>query len=502
MHDQMGFCSLRGGNVPLLEYIKGMDANEEKKIDKDINFDNFRLYNSEEGNVKKEDVRKNKINYNGRDDISDGENDIFVQGNDILEVRDYQNLAKEDEELLASFSKVPTFSSVKDNTEALATELWEKGKRKNNKINKKLLDIVILKNILNIYFLFDKNNEGYINQKYACHVIQMIYENDIPFMLESVMLNGEEFHKGNMDPCGKVFDVLRRRGGEEGQGFFCTKKFANFLLVLLLDISTFQKGDGFIKREFFIHVISEFLQTSSPHSTNGVYGMLRYPQNIVTKFYSYVHHLKRLNDEEEKRIFQKKKKKKKLKNIYTLDDKLVNADLNTHIKHFKEKTKKKLERVKTDVEKAEMTECTFSPYTTKKPLYLIRKKLENNLSKLLIEKETKSKYAPIRITYDIDNSIERTLLLPNQVCSEEVSPNVDKLNNEHHSYEDIIGQSIELKYIIHQGYTQPRKISWNDSLRSRRVIPLDELYNRESRDVTLSTRRNEEKKKKCSALFT
>ncbi|ANQ09124.1 Uncharacterized protein PCOAH_00036930 [Plasmodium coatneyi] len=333
---------------------------------------------------------------------------------------------------------------------------WEgQGTRESSQISRKLVDLSIHKNVLNLYFLFDKDNVGRIDKKYACYVIQMIYKNDAKFMVENVKLNGEDARKG--------------------QAFFCTKSFATLLLILLREVSAFQPVGEFIKKEDFIDVVTELVKTSTQDRNRHMYGMMKYPQNMITKFYSYVHYLKELDSERKKKEIKIKKKTKELKSIFFLDDQLVNADLDTHIKHFNEKRRKKLQNIKIERDAREMKECTFYPEIAKKPLYLLNKKFETKMKKLYKGKNTNGKYTPIGITYDIDDSIERTLHLPERVSfKSDYAPFTNITDLQHLYRESNVQSEIQLKYIIHQGYTKPKKIHWNDTLRNKRAVSLRE----------------------------
>ncbi|GAW81993.1 hypothetical protein, conserved [Plasmodium gonderi] len=365
------------------------------------------------------------------------------------------------------------FSLLKKNSYGRINNGWGHVTRKNWKINKKLQDFCIIKNVLNVYFLFDKDNNGYIEKKYACYVIQMIYENDVNFMVENIKLNEDETGGTNEN----LHEINRKEKEENDEAFFCTKSFANFLLIILREVSVFEHMDEFIKKEFFIDIVIQFIRTSR-HSKgdNDIYGMMKYPQNMITKFYSYVHYLKKEDCEKKKKELEIKKKKKQLKSICILDEQLVNADLDTHVKYFNEKTRKKLESIKMEKNDKEMKECTFYPELTEKPLYLLNKKLEINKKKLNENKEINKKYNPLTITYDIDDSIERTLHLPEEVSLKNHNAHLAKFKDLQYLYhENNTQREIELKYIIHQGHVNPKKIYWRDTLRNRRAISIREL---------------------------
>ncbi|EUD66294.1 hypothetical protein C922_03210 [Plasmodium inui San Antonio 1] len=350
---------------------------------------------------------------------------------------------------------------------------WEgQQTRGNRRISRKLVDISILKNVLNVYFLFDRDNVGHIDKKYACYVIQMIYENDAKFMVEHVKLNGED--AVSQKEQNRTF--FAKENAPKGQIFFCTKSFATLLLILLREVSAFQPVGEFITKEVFIDVVMQFVQTSTHGRDRRIYGMMKYPQNVITKFYSYVHYLKQLNSERKKKGIKIKKRTKELKSIFFLDDQLVNADLDTHIKYFNEKTRKKLQNIKIEKDAREMKECTFYPEIAKKPLYLLNKKFETRMNKLYEEKNTNGKYTPIGITYDIDDSIERTLHLPERLSfKSDYAPFTNFSDLQHLHGEGNAQPEIQLKYIIHQGYTKPKKIHWNDTLRNKRPVSLREM---------------------------
>ncbi|GAB67517.1 hypothetical protein PCYB_115370 [Plasmodium cynomolgi strain B] len=327
------------------------------------------------------------------------------------------------------------FPPGQENPGDIITNWEEQRTRGNRRISRKLVYISILKNVLNVYFLFDRDNVGHIDKKYACYVIQMIYENDAKFMVENVKLSGED-----------------------------------------AAVSAFQPVGEFITKEVFIDVVTQFIQSSTHGRDRHMYRMMKYPQNMITKFYSYVHYLKELDSEQKKKEIKIKKKTKELKSIFFLDDQLVNADLDTHIKHFNEKTRKKLQNIKIEKDAREMKECTFYPEIAKKPLYLLNKKFETKMKKLYEEKNTNGKYTPIRITYDIDDSIERTLNLPELVSfKSNYEPSTNFSDLQHLHSESNAKPEIQLKYIIHQGYAKPKKIHWNDTLRNKRAVSLREM---------------------------
>ncbi|SCO93348.1 conserved Plasmodium protein, unknown function [Plasmodium malariae] len=441
----------------------GLNGGEKKKIDKEGYFNNFKLCNRESEKEKIIRIKNNLLECREKyssDDIYKREN-ICVNSSDKLESKDSSFLINEEDKLSRNNSEV-SFSLMRDTSDKEEeTNRSKEGILNSQKNNKKLVNMAVLKNILNIYFLFDKNNEGCIDQKYACSVIEMIYKNNVNFILKNIKLNEKDVNEED-----SKYDAKRYEGDNP---FFCTKYFAHFLLLILKDVSVFQSKEGFIRKEIFIDIINEFVQTSSLNNDNDVFGVLRYPKNIVTNFYNYVYYLKRIDNEKKRRIIMDMKKNKELKNICFLDPKFVNADLNTHISYFKKKTKKKLEDIKTETSKEEMKECTFFPHTTKKPMYLLKKKkfkmtLNNSTTHKM--RDTNSKYTPLRIIYDIDYSIERTLLLPNEETPEGFDTHSSNMsNNMHHIYNENNFAPIQLKYIIHQGYVKPKKISWHDTLR-------------------------------------
>ncbi|CAA9989307.1 conserved Plasmodium protein, unknown function [Plasmodium knowlesi strain H] len=366
------------------------------------------------------------------------------------------------------------FQHGPENPGGIITNWEEQRTRGSRRISRKLVDISILKNVLNVYSLFDRDNVGHINKKYACHVIQMIYKNDAKFMVENFKLNGEDAVGENEQRgkfCAKL-DALK------GQAFFCTKSFATLLLMLLREVFALQPVGEFITKEDFIDVVTQFVQTSTQDKNRHMYGMMKYPQNMITKFYSYVHYLKEVDSERKRKEIKTKKKTKELKSILFLDDQLVNADLDTHIKHFNEKTRKKLHNIKIENDAREMEECTFSPKIAKKPLYLLNRKFETKMKKLYEgEINIAGKNTPIGITYDIDDSIERTLHLPERVSFKSYyAPFTRNFSDLQHLHDECNAQpQIQLKYIIHQGYMRPKKIHWNDTLRNKRVVSLGEI---------------------------
>ncbi|KJP88892.1 hypothetical protein AK88_01386 [Plasmodium fragile] len=363
------------------------------------------------------------------------------------------------------------FPPGQENTGDIITNWEAQRTRGNHRLSRKLVDISILKNVLNVYFLFDRDNVGHIDKKYACYVIQMIYENDANFMVENVKLNGGDA-VGEKEERRKLF----AKDARKEQAFFCTKSFATLLLILLRDVSAFQPVGEFITKEVFIDVVTQFVRSSTHDRNRHMYGMMKYPQNMITKFYNYVHYLKDLDSERKKQEIKIKKKTKELKSIFVLDDKLVNADLDTHIKHFNERTRKKLQNIKIETDAREMKECTFSPEIAKKPLYLLNKKYETKMKKLYEDKNMYGKYTTIGITYDLDDSIERTLHLPERVCFDsDYAPFTNFSDLQHVDGESNGQPEIQLKYIIHQGYAKPKKIHWNDTLRNKRAVSLREV---------------------------
>ncbi|CAG9478240.1 conserved Plasmodium protein, unknown function [Plasmodium vivax] len=364
------------------------------------------------------------------------------------------------------------FPLGEENPDDIITNWEGQRTRGNRRISRKLADISILKNVLNVYFLFDRDNVGHIDKKYACYVIQMIYENDAKFMVANVKLNGEDV-AGEKEQRRKFCSA---EDAQKGQAFFCTKSFATLLLILLRDVSAFQPVGEFITKELFIDVVTQFVRSSTHGRDRHIYGMMKYPQNVITKFYSYVHYLKELDSERKKKEIKIKKKTKELKSICFLDDQLVNANLDAHIKHFNEKTRKKLQNVKIEKDAREMKECTFYPEIARKPLYLLNKKFETKMKKFYEEKNTNGKYTPIGITYDIDDSIERTLHLPERVSFKGDYASITNFSDLQHLHSESNAQpEIQLKYIIHQGYEKPKKIQWNDTLRNKRALSLREM---------------------------
>ncbi|VTZ66202.1 conserved Plasmodium protein, unknown function [Plasmodium chabaudi chabaudi] len=451
-NEYINYSSPIKGNVKYCEKTSKREIiNRRHKIDKEGYFESFNLC------IDNKTKECNPFMHNDVSIIGSGRNkkNDITSWNPKVENVVNPDLIYDNEDSLNSSNKVLAISQGDTNLEE--NEMINKCDDNiinNDKINSKLVDIIILKNILNIYFLFDKDNEGYINQEYACYVIKMIYENDRNFMIKNVILNANEINK-------KINNVVRKEF-EKREVFFCTKQFATFLLAILLKVSIFQKKDNIIKKIFFINIIKEFVNTCNPNDSNDLFGMFKYPRNIIRKFYDYVYYLKNIDDEEKMKRSRVKKKNKQLESICFLDGNLVNASLDTHINYFKEQTKEKLKKIKIDIDKKEMTECTFSPSTNKKPFYLLKQKLQENIDNIYRTKESINKvYSPINTKYEIDNSIERTLLLPNNSSLKNVDLNADNEKGENNDT-----PLVKIKYIIHQGYKPPNRISWHDTLRN------------------------------------
>ncbi|CDU15860.1 hypothetical protein YYC_00099 [Plasmodium yoelii 17X] len=437
--------------------------NRRHKIDKDGYFESFNLCIDNKKRECNPCMIPNSFIYNKASIIGSGRNEknyITSWKSKVKNVVSPDFIYDNGDSLNSSNEVLKIYPEGFDLEENLVINKCEESIINNDKINSKLVDIIILKNILNIYFLFDKGNEGYINQEYACYVIKMIYENDKNFMIKNVTLNGNEINK----KMNKVF----RKEFEKNEVFFCTKQFANFLLAILLKVSIFQKKDNIIRKPFFINIIKEFVDTCNQNDSNDLFGVFKYPRNIIRKFYDYVYYLKTINDEETMKKSRIKKKNKQLENICFLDGNLVNASLDTHINYFKEQTKKKLKKIKIDIDKKEMTECTFSPSTNKKPLYLLKQKFQENIDNIFKTKESINKiYAPINTKYDIDNSIERTMLLPDNSFLKDLDSSTDNEKNKYNiNIENNDTPLVQIKYIIHQGYKSPNNISWYDTLRN------------------------------------
>ncbi|CRG93607.1 conserved Plasmodium protein, unknown function [Plasmodium gallinaceum] len=432
----------------------------ENKIDKEGYFDNFKLCESEE-NEKSIHLNSNSFNCDLKlfDNIFNEQ--ILENNNNNIEDDNKFILIKKEEETLNSNDSFP-FTFFKVNRDEKIENISDKIKV-NKKNNKKLTDIIILKNILNLYFLFDDKNCGYIDFKYCSYVIKNIYENNINFLIEHIKLNENEFNKNRSKFNTEKIEINQK---------FCTKYFAKFLLVVLKDISIFQKKSGVLSKENFIEIMHQFIDTNS--YINNMYEIFKYPKNIITDFYNYIHYINTSVDEKKMKKIRITKKKKKLKNIFFFDDQLINADLHTHINYFKEKKNKKLENIKLENTIKEMKECTFLPYITKKPSYLLKKKIENNMNQIIKQPNVKKKYTKLEILYDIDHTIERTLILPNNVVLKKFDENYEHLCNDNN-------KSIKLKYIIHQGYEKPKKICWNDTLRNKRINSIQQLFNKEEK---------------------
>ncbi|SPJ09200.1 conserved Plasmodium protein, unknown function [Plasmodium sp. DRC-Itaito] len=433
-----------------MNYIKDnkIFLRDTKKIDKDGCFENFMLWNNEE------EKRKERI----------------------INVEKYVDVEKEtnDDNLI---------DHVKEEEKAFFFRI----NRIQMNRNKKLTDIIVLKNILNVYFLFDKNNQGFIDNIYTCHLIQMIYENNTEFILKNIKLI--EYIKDNKNVNNKkVMNMLHRNKenhmdnikDEIKEKNEYTKQFAHFLLCLLMDISIFQIDGNFtfLKKKHFIDIINHFVQTNrstnnnnNNNSNSNIYECFKYPRNIITKFYDYIYYMKQKQDEKKKIIYDKKKRIKSLKrNIILFNEQIVNANLNTHIHYFKQIKNKKLKILKNEIKKNEMNECSFSPQIN------IYKKLKkknydtiDSYDQIIYnynneEKGKKNIFIPSKnITYDIDTSVERELLSP--------SKNIFTYSNallENMCYEEQekdANSGVTLKYIIHQGYKKPKKIQWHDTLR-------------------------------------
>ncbi|SCM18941.1 conserved Plasmodium protein, unknown function [Plasmodium chabaudi adami] len=451
-NEYINYSSPIKGNVKYCEKTSKREIiNRRHKIDKEGYFESFNLC------IDNKTKECNPFMHNDVSIIGSGRNkkNDITSWNSKVENVVSPDLIYDNEDSLNSSNKVLAISQGDiDLEENEMINKCEDNIINNDKINSKLVDIIILKNILNIYFLFDKDNEGYINQEYACYVIKMIYENDRNFMIKNVILNANEINKKMNNAVRKEF--------EKREVFFCTKQFATFLLAILLKVSIFQKKDNIIKKIFFINIIKEFVNTCNQNDSNDLFGIFKYPRNIIRKFYDYVYYLKNINDEERMKKSRVKKKNKQLESICFLDGNLVNASLDTHINYFKEQTKEKLKKIKIDIDKKEMTECTFSPSTNKKPFYLLKQKLQENIDNIYRTKESINKvYSPINTKYDIDNSIERTLLLPNNSSLKNVDLNADNEKGENNDT-----PLVQIKYIIHQGYKPPNSISWHDTLRN------------------------------------
>ncbi|CAD2083618.1 conserved Plasmodium protein, unknown function [Plasmodium vinckei brucechwatti] len=463
-NEYINYSSPTKGNVKYYEKTsKSEIINRRHKIDKEGYFESFNLCIDNKTKGCNPFMTQNNFMHNKASIIDSGrnkKNDITSWNSKVKNVVSPYLVYDNDDSLNSSNKVLGISQGDVDLEENEMINKCEDNIISNDKINNKLVDIIILKNILNIYFLFDKDNEGYINQEYACYVIKMIYENDRNFMIKNVILNANEINK-KMNNVG-------RKEFEKSEVFFCTKQFASFLLAILLKVSIFQKKDNIIKKTFFINIIKEFVNTCNQNDSNDLFGMFKYPRNIIRKFYDYVYYLKNINAEEKMKRSRVKKKNKQLENICFLDGNLVNASLDTHINYFKEQTKEKLKKIKIDIDKKEMTECTFSPSTNKKPLYLLKQKLQENIDNIYRTKESINKiYSPINTKYDIDNSIERTMFLPNNSSLKNLDSNADNKKDEYNiNIENNDIPLVQIKYIIHQGYKPPNSISWYDTLRN------------------------------------
>ncbi|SOV12307.1 conserved Plasmodium protein, unknown function [Plasmodium sp. gorilla clade G2] len=355
--------------------------------------------------------------------------------------------------------------------------------------NKKLTDIIVLKNILNVYFLFDKNNQGFIDNIYTCHLIQKIYENNTEFILKNIKLieyikdrkhvNNKKItnvlHKNKENHMDNIKDEIKEKNEY-------TKQFAHFLLCLLMDISTFQIDGNFmfLKKKHFIDIINHFIQTNritynnNNNKCNNIYECFKYPRNIITKFYDYIYYIKEKEDEKKKIIFEKKKRMKSLeRNDILFNEKIVNANLNTHIHYFKQIKNEKLKILKNKLNKNEMNECSFSPQ-----INIYKKLRKKNYDTIDLydqiiynyndeEKGKKNIFVQSKnITYDIDTSIEREL-----VSTSKNMFNYSNILFDNMSYDEKgenANSGVALKYIIHQGYNKPKKIRWQDTLRCKK----------------------------------
>ncbi|VWU49948.1 conserved protein, unknown function [Hepatocystis sp. ex Piliocolobus tephrosceles] len=318
---------------------------------------------------------------------------------------DGNNIRKEKE----TTKKKNHFNNIMNKNEKLIAQRREK--------NDNLLNMIVLKNINCIYFLFDRDNTGYINQKYACYVIRMIYENNFDFFIKHIKLNAkyinQKIYNNTLD--NNKYSSNNKINSIKETLKLCTKLLSSFLLTILLEISTFYgKKYDFIEKGFFFTTLNRCIQTTNytDNKYNNLYLSLKYHKNIITKFYNYVYYLKTWDDENKEKTLKNNKKQKEFKNIYFMNNNIINAGLNTHIKYFKAKAKKKLEQIKVDVDKEEMKECTFSCKTNERPFYLLKNKIDKNLSQIMSTKSGKETCVPLRIIYDIDDTVERSLYTP------------------------------------------------------------------------------------------
>lgn len=324
------------------------------------------------------------------------------------------------------------------------------------KKNSDLVELTILKNILNIYFLFDLNNDGYIDLKVASEVIENIYENKMDFLLKHIKLNDAI---RNVEKC--AFLSSKKAVYKN----ICTESLATCLLLILRDVSVFHKKEGVLLKKDFIDIMYEFIKSMNC-SSDQLYRKLSYPNNFINAFYNYLYVLKMENEEKEQRKQKELKKKTELKNTYCIDSELINSGLRSHIRYFKKKKEEKLQKIRKEKESKEMEQCTFNPSVSKKPLYLWKQKMEEveKLSAHLEEIEVKKNF---NLLYDIDNTIERTPMLPSDIVMRNYDQEYDSLGN--------VDKPVHLKYIIHQGHTKPQSIQWNDTLRNQKMYSMQEL---------------------------
>lgn len=411
---------------------------------------------------------------------------------------------KEEEENNSPFAHIFHNVNIEEISEEnkYKEEIFEKMSKQKNE---DLVDIIILKNILNLYFLFDVKNEGYIDLKYAAFVIKNIYENNTCFLLKHIKLNDEQRdkyeneykygkEKGNEQNNEKRFEKGYEKGYiEQKNGMITTKKscskkinvkediiknfsfqkFGKVLLIILKDVSLLHKQHGVLEKDDFVNLMFQYIKKND--WSDNIYKTFLYPHNIVTSFYDYLNYLKIQEDEQKERKKQLLKKEKTLENIIHIDKNLINSDLRYHIKHFQKKKAKKLKILKEEKDAYEMKECTFCPTMTATPHYLLKNKFDKQKKYIENICQTEKKIIEKKrdIMYDIDNSIERTLMLPNNTKVKTVN---DISKN------DIINRifqtnkkPVHLKYIIHQGFQKPKKLTWVDTLRNKTVKSITEL---------------------------
>lgn len=350
---------------------------------------------------------------------------------------------------------------------------YKRLKRINKKKNNDLVDMTVLKNILNLYFLFDLKNEGYIDLKHAALIVQNIYENNTKYLLEHIHLNWNKKDKEDKEKNSEKNDWGMKKSStrinvkEEIIKTFCVKKFGKFLLIILHDVSVVPKQHGVLEKKDFIHMMYQFIKKND--QSDNIYRTLLYPHNILTSFYEYLNYLFTIEENKKEMKKLSLNSKKKLNNMPNVDKAFVNSNLRCHVDHYKKRKEKKIEMLKIGKEENEMKECVFVPNITPTPQYLLKQKYNRHLKNMqnTCEEKQKTTTEHKHITYDIDTSIKRTLMLPNSFILEKVSNKIELIP---------LGEKpVKLKYIIHQNYRPFPRLSWVDTLKNTPVKSIHEL---------------------------